>query len=508
MDSLRMEALLQHTERMGSDLTDMLDRFKQFTEKERPQVAVVCSEKLLFSEMSQLFTGIDDMDVNVYGAYDGADILYDVMLSDAVIAVTSALRIAPVGLCGLLTGLEKISKEIYFLVSGWGSITRNKEQTESKSRKVTESFLGSYIHSVTSIYKSPCDGFMLPGDAASELLKTIANDAARLRSNQEERLYSMLKEQVSAFYDKQQALYDNQATSVLNAKRLVQAKNSEYSVRLSHLTVDIQNVIDKLMMRVSQISAADIEYSNDPDETEGSLTVLFEQNPKTAEQAAKERAASLITNAFNEVKEEQSDTVSDSGEALEADCKGDMLAMVNRLKANGDISEDYIAQIEEAAANTQSVHEAVAGCCRLTERIIDSVNEKTSPMIGSYRFTLKPGANDKLVKMGKRLLEELDSGLGEDEGDGFEEKFSVKTSDAQADYSQKHYEYFIQDVKNMLADAYAKLLNLLQDRTTEVKRDIEEKSRIKLVGYFMTIDKLLGDVVADLDKQKSSFSLE
>lgn len=502
MDSSRMETLLQHTERMSSDLTDMLDRFKMFTEKERPQVAVVCSEKLLFSEMAQLFTGIDDMDVNVYGAYDGADILYDVMLSDAVIAVTSALRIAPVGLCGLLTGLEKISKEIYFLVGGWGSISRNKEQAESKSRKVTESFLGSYIHSITSIYKSPCDGFMLPGDAASELLKTIANDAARLRTNQEERLYSMLKTQVAAFYDIQQALYDNQATSVLNAKRLVQVKSGEYSVRLSHLTVDIQNVIDKLMMRVSQISAADIEYSNDPDETEGSLATLFEQNPKTAEQTAKDRAAALITKAFNEVKVEQADTVSDSGEALEADCKGDMLAMVNRLKANGDISEDYIAQIEAAAANTQSVHEAVAGCCRLTERVINSVNEKTSPTIGSYRFTLKPGANDKLVKMGKRLLEELG------EGDGSEEKFSVKTSDAQTDYSQKHYDYFIQDVKNMLADAYAKLLNLLQDRTTEIKRDIEEKSRIKLVGYFTAIDKLLGDVAADLDKQKSSFSLE
>lgn len=506
MDSLRMEALLQHTERMGSDLADMLDKFKMFTEKDRPQVAVVCSEKLLFSEMSQLFTGIEDMDVTVYGAYDDADILYDVMLSDAVIAVTSALRIAPVGFCGVLTGLEKVSKEIYFLVSGWGSITRNKEQAESKSRRVTESFLGSYIHSVTSIFKSPCDGFMLPGDAASELLKTIASDAARLRANQEERLYSMLKAQVAAFYDKQQALYDNQATSVINAKRLVQVKSGEYSVRLSHLTVDIQNIIDKLMMRVSQISAADIEYSDDPGSTDGSLATLFEQSPKSAEQAAKERAASLITRAFSEVKEEQADTVSDSGETLEADCKGDMLAMAGRLKANGDIPEELIAQIEAAAENTQSVHEAVDGCCRLTERVIDSVNEKTSPTIGSYRFTLKPGVNDKLVKMGKKLLEGLDNEL--DEGGGFEEKFSAETSDAEADYSQKYYELFIQDVKNMLADAYAKLLNLLQDRTAEIKRDIEEKSRSKLVGYFAAIDKLLGDAASDLDKQKSSFSLE
>lgn len=502
MDNIRMETLLRHIGRMDSTLADKLDRYKSFTAKEKPQIAVVCSEKLLFNEMTQLFTGFEQADITMYGAYDNADIIYDIMLSDAVIAVSGALRIAPVGIFEALDKISSVAKEIYFMLGGWGSIPRTKEQAATKSQKVIDSFPASNIRVVLNYYKESCKGFSLPDQAVNDLVALITNDAERLRSNQEERLYSILKSEVSGYYDKQQAVFDNQVTSVLNAKRLVQAKRDEYIVRLSHLSVNVQSITDKVMARASEIRISEIEYGNDVFDEDLQITYLSDK--KCAEQVVKKRTATLIVKAFEAVKDEYDSFVTDSGKALESDCKGDMLAMVSRLKLNFDISPELIDELEKAAEDTQCVEYAANRYNKLVGKVIDAVKKKIGVIVQSYKFILKPSFNDRLRKGGNRLIEKINGVFDDSDGD------SAVSSDSNAkeEYEEKQYDLFIQDTQQMLDSSMAQVLNLLQDNAIEIKKNIDDTSKEALIGYFTSLQTVLDKISSLLDKQKSTFSLE
>lgn len=525
----RLDLLTVHKEKMDSKLIEKIDRYCTFTQMEFPQIAVLCSEKVLFNEMQQLFTTFDGADITVYGTFNEDDNIFDIMLSDAIIVVTSALKTAPVGLCSILEKIAPISKEIYVMLGCWESMPKDQKLANKKATSVPDIFPHSKVCAVRNYFKHPADGFVLPEKAAQDMFDFISKDFARLHSEQGEKIYQWLKKYVVEYHASQRSKIYNELSGVSKARVKMTAKQEEYRIRISHLAVSIQSLLDAIENKLSQIKISEIEFDGDDDIN--SLFSLVNEDKSQAEVVVKKRLVDRIVYTLQNIESREDTSVLNKGKALNADCINDLMNMCSTIQKMEFVPSQLVEEMNELIENCSFIEEIAIQYASLVKKVIESLTEKVKPIVFSYRFTQKPNAVSTAFQTGKKILFENDKDVhvidtakkysevksntmkivqdpDEDEEELYEKiEGFVRSANSSDEYDELVYQAFMDDTKLMLNTSVAQCSLLVGDIASDIKRKIDSDAFDKVRTAFADIFKILTRIYTQLENEKASYNM-
>lgn len=525
----RLDLLTVHKEKMDSKLIEKIDRFRTFTQMELPQIAVLCSEKVLFNEMQQLFTTFGGADITVYSTFNEEDNIFDIMLSDAIVVVTSALKTAPIGLSSVLEKVAPISKEIYVMLGCWESMPKDPKLANKKSASVPDIFPHSKVCAVRNYFKHPADGFVLPEKAAQDMFDFICNDFSRLRSEQEEKIYQWLKKYVVEYHAFQRSKIYNELTGISNSQRIMTAKQDEYRIRISHLAVSIQSLLDSIENKLSQIRISEIEFDKDDDIN--SLRSLVSEDKSQAEAIVKKRLVDRIVSTLKNIESYEDTSVLNKGKALSADCINDLMNMCSKIQKMEFVPSQLVEELNEHIENCSFIEDIATQYASLVEKVIESLTEKVKPIVFSYRFTQKPNAVSTALQTGKKIFFDGDEEVrvtdtakkysevksntkkiakdpDEDEEELYEKIDSlVRSVNSSDNYDELVYQAFMDDMKLMLNTSVAQCSLLVGDIAADIKRKIDSDAYDKVRTAFADIFKILTSIYTQLEIEKASYNM-
>lgn len=504
MDDLRLEIISKHIEEMDSGLVDMLKRYIDFTKNEKPRVAVLCSNNQLRIEMEQIFTVRTDVDAVVYKTYSEDENIYDMMLSDAVIAVTSALQTAPKGIYSILKELNSVSKEVYVLIGGWDALPKKPDMLLSKLEKITQDFYFSKIVSVKNYYSKELECLVLPEQAAEDFVQHIKASFERQHSNQSEKLYTWLKKRVASFYDDCNKDIDKEILLTVNSIKKIYTKQSRFALEFTHSGVPMQNLSELAAKRFSDITFADI------DDTCGDIESMARGDERSAERSAKRALIQLLVKALDSCIGEDDSPVKIKSRATADDCVNEMREIDAQITSARYISNELKDEFTEAVENIadlDNIVEKYDGIARLT---LDRAKKRIPAVVKSYRYTMTPQTVDKLREIGKNVIKTVSSEknsntyiddlpiLLKNEGDDFQKKNS----------EDSNVDHFLKDTENMLKNAVTETSDLVYECGKEVTKEINDYSELMIKGYFGRISAVLQHIEKYLEELHNSYILE
>lgn len=489
MDSLRMEIISRHIEEMDSGLVDLLKRYIDFTERRKPRIAVLCSDNGIRMEMEQAFALRTDVDAAVYGTFSGEDHLFDMMLSDAVVAATGALQIAPKGMYDTLQKLSAVSKEIYVLLGGWASLPRTEKMRSSKTARVPGEFPFSRIVSVKSYFSEELEGFLLPEQAVEEYAKGITRSFERIHAQQEEELYSWLKKQVGEFYEKCAAEIRSELIAVKNNHRVINAKQGFFALKLTHSAVFMQSLTDLAGKRMSEITLYDME------DIAGDLTCTIIKDRHDAGRSMKKALAKLIEKALDSCLGDSDSPIRIKSQDTVTECIGVMEGIEAEISNAKYIPEKLKQAFAEAVEERSDLDKIVDKYDETAKLTLERARERISAAVKFYQYGKAPGLKDKITDMGKKILSSDDKAAGTD-GSGQE------CSD------ELLLDSFYKNTEAMRREVLEENVRLIDECGQEVAAEINRYSESMIKGYFVRIGTVLEHIEQYLEKLPDSYALE
>lgn len=347
MDDIRLDMISKHIDEMDSGLVDMIKRFTGFVKNGKPRIAVICSDNRLRMRMEQIFTVRTDIEAVVCYTNSENDNIYDLMLTDAVIAVTNALQVAPKGLYDTLNKLSGVSKEVYVLLGGWGAMPRTPEMLASKTKKVPDDFPFAKIVSVSSFYDEKLDGFLLEQDAADKYTEHILASFERQHSAQSEALYLWLKKSIANFYADCNKQIDKEKLMTINSSRILAAKQGRFELEFTHSAVSMQNLVELASKRMSGITIAELEDAC------GDLESMVRGDVHSAQRSTKRALAQLLLKALDSCLGDTDNPVKIKSRATADSCISAMeiinSEMQNAIYISSELKENFSKEVADTA---------------------------------------------------------------------------------------------------------------------------------------------------------------
>lgn len=502
MDDIRLDMISKHINEMDSSLVDMIKRFIGFTKNAKPKIAVICADNRLRVEMEQIFTVRTDVDAIVYSVNSEDGNTYDLMLTDAAVAVINALQIAPKGLYDTIKKLSEISKEFYILLGGWESLPKTPEMLASKSKRIPQEFPFAKIVSVSSFYGKKLDGFFFAQEAADKCADHILASFERQHSAQSEALYSWLKKRIANFYDKCNKQIDKEALMVINSSRKIAAKQERFALEFTHSAVSMQNLVELASKRMSGITIAELEDAC------GDLDSMARGDVHSAQRSAKRALAQLLLKALDSCLGDSDNPVRIKSQAIADDCINEMEIINAEIQNATYVSVEFKENFSKEVGDTTDLDRIVNkydGIARLT---LERARERIPAVVKSYRYTFKPDVMARVHDVGGNLLKTIIDGSNNNDGklpiilngdDNLNEKES---------FAQAKVDCFFADTENMITESISSASNVIYECGREVTGEINEYSAQMIKGYFGRITALLEHIGKYLDALHDSYILE
>ena len=526
MDEVRLDMLSKHINEMESGLVDMIKRFTDFTKSEKPRIGVVCSDNQLRMEMEQIFTVRTDIDAVVYVSNSEEDNLYDLMLTDAVVAVTNALQLAPVGLFDTLKKLSEVSKEIYFLLGGWGALPKTPEMLKAKTGKVPEEFPTAKIISVDSFYSEKLDGFLLVQEAADKCAAHILASFERQHSAQSEALYSWLKKSIADFYTACNQQIDSEVSMTLNISQIVAAKQGLYELKFTHSAVSMQNFAELVSARIGEITLGDLERAC------GDLDSMARGNIQAARRSAKRALGALLTEALDSCLGDADNPVRIKSQATADECLNEMAQINARIQNSTYITAKLKESFAKETGDTSDLDKIVNKYDEIAVMTLERARKRIPAVAEDYQYTLTPGFMEKARVVGGeiiKVLKEIDLDDENDQKPIDDENADKKPDlskpkdvdiddmdrrniadvieDKKPDLAQLEAECFFADTKKMISESLAAASDIIYKCGDEVTAEINAYSSQMLKGYFGRIIALLEHIEKYLEALHDDYAL-
>lgn len=524
MDEIRLDLISKHINEMDSGLVDMIKRFTEFTKREKPRIAVICSDNRLRMTMEQLFTVRTDIDAAVCTINSEEDNIYDLMLTDAAVAVTNALQIAPEGLYGTLKKLSEVSKEIYVLLGGWDSMPKTPEMLASKSERVPEEFPLSKIVSVSSFYSKKLDGFLLEQEAVDKCADHTLISFKRQHSAQSESLYSWLKKSIADFYADCNRQIDKEVLMTINSSRKLAAKQGRYELAFTHSAVSMHNLAELASKRMSDITVDEL------DEACGGLDSMARGDIRSAQRSAKRALAQLLLKALDSCIGDTDNPVRIKSQATADDCISEMEIINADIQNAVYISTELKEKISKEVGDTTDLDKIVNKYDEIAQLTLKRARERIPAVVNSYRYTLKPDLMVKARETGDSLLnliknrnsdsESIRIRIADDDplksltdavsdvGEETADNSVGGSSNEKADPNNAKVDCFFADTEKMITECISGASNVIYECGKEVAAEINEYSAQMLKGYFGRISAHLEHIGKYLEALHDSYILE
>lgn len=502
MDDIRLDIITKHIKEMDSGLVDMIERFLSYTKNEKPRIAVICSDNRLRIEMEQIFTVRTDIDAVVCSADFDDDNIYDIMLTDAAVAVTNALQIAPKGLYDTLKRISEVSKEIYVLLGGWGSLPKTPEILASKSQKVPDEFPFAKVVSVNSFYDKKLEGFFIVQEVVDKCAGHILSSFERQHSAQNEVLYARLKKSIANFYDDCNKQIDKETLMAMDFSRRLASKQGRFELEFTHAAVSMQNLVERVSKRMGSITITEVEDAC------GDLDGMARGDIHSAQRSAKRALAQLLLKALDSCLGDADSPVRIKARATADDCISEMEIINAEVQNATYVSVELKENFSKEVGNTDDLDKIVNKYDEIARLTLGRARERIPAVVKSYRYTLKPDIITKTGDVGIDLLKKL-----KDRTDAKEEKLSVDYNNSE-DFDEKEkraqaeVNCFFTDTENMINVSVAGVSEVIYECGREVAAEINEYSAQMIKGYFSRITAILEHIGKYLEALHDSYILE
>lgn len=519
-------AVKLHTgyEYMESEMIFEIKQFEDYSCRTKPIVTILCSENRQRMAMNILVNNIDDVDFYVCGTYndeDMAEAMNKALYSDAIIVNTTALKIAPKGLYDVLESISSVDKEIYIMLSGWASLPKTKELSESKTQKAIESFSFAKINACKNAFDKPMDGFTLTDELIKEYIGKILLNYDHTHKTQENAIYKKLYKKVREFCD---SLVDNirlESNLFDTLQTVMEFKKRRYEISFSNNTVNVDDASALIESSVNQLSRDEVIYSIEKEMGIPSKKAFIEDSFQ-AQNIAKKYVADTIINAIDEYKNngDSSFTIkSDSKISTVTDDLTSVLSNINKCRFV-DVSQreqllQYINETEKLGANSDyigcSFSEALSKIMKAIEPKIMSFEYKidNNKFISKAFNTLLSNVDDIVNRSSNQqseydecsadnLDDSIDDANFSDEDVASSDNAIIKTTlregikaATEENAEDTAWNTFQNETDRLITESKAALSGMLYDYTKAKNHEISEQSRIVVSEYF---EKLIGQI--------------
>jgi hypothetical protein len=525
MNEQRIELLNRHRESMTATMVGKLDRFRQFINRMKPSVAVLCADNQLRMEMEQVFTPRTDIDAVIYSSVLSEVDVFDVMLSDVVIAVSAAKTIAPKGMYEMLQSLSKMEKEVYFILGRWSSMAKTTEMSDSRKKRVPLEFPFSKIVCVMNACDVDVSGFAKATEIADFYAAQICASFSKNHEIQSEKLYKHLQVQVEAFYEEQRKRIVWEETVVRNAQLTVSVKQDRFDVVLPHASVVMQNVIDRITKSIFDISLGELEKDIQ------SLDLIFQDSWADAEKTVKQALANCVELIFKEFEDTTNNNVRIKTQATIDEAVSDMQAIATQIFMKVQIDDLHKAELEAAVNDPQRLTQIMDKYGLLYDVLINRAKQKIFANIYSFDIRFDKSFDDPLRRLGQKIASALDVIMSHEptkddgdetpdgEGTPNSEQDVQKNKEAsevnidsvsidEADYKKMQYEQFRAGVKEMIQNVAESAAGVLYTCADEARAEITQTASQLLKGYFYGILSALQRIESHLSERYKTYVLE
>jgi len=514
------------SEYMDAELITEIQQFEDYSFRTKPIVTILCSENRLRLTVNNIVTDIDDVDFYVCGTYNDEDLaeaMNKALYSDVVIANTTALKLAPKGIYDVLESISKVDKEVYLILSGWASLPKTKELSESKIKKALEEFPFAKINVCKNVYDKPLEGFYSTDELLSDYAAKILSNYEHTHKTQENALYKKLYKKIRNFCG---LLADNIRSEAIlfdNLQAVMEFKKRRYEISFSNNTVNVSEASSTIESNINQLSKDEIIYSIEK-EMGISAKNAIKDDPVTAQNIAKKYVADTIISTINDYINHDNSSITNKADAkisALADDLSSVLSKINKCKFI-DLSQreelsELIGETEKLNANADYIG------CSFSE-VLEKIKRVIEPKILSFDFK---GDNKKFISKALGVLltnvddiincsanryneysdneySDIDEYNSECPKDSTENSlFSDRTSLVGSTLSEElrstveeneedtAWNTFNNETGRLISESKALLSSMLYDYTQTKNVEISEQSRIAVSEYF---EKIIGQL--------------
>lgn len=514
MDEQRIELLKRHKGHMPASLLGELDRYEDFIRRVTPKVVVLCADNHLRMEMEQVFAARTDMDAEICGTFDDNIDLFEIMLSDAVIAVSAAKTIAPKGLFQTIQSLKQFEKEVYFILGRWSSMIKTEEMALSRKKRVLQEYPDSKIVCVMNSFESDIPGFDRLTDIANHYAAQLCSAFSRQHEKQVEKLYAFLQTRVEAFYEEQRKRVQSEEMVLRNVERIVGAKQARFAIVLPHVSQAFQKVIDQVAEDFSGLSVGELE--NDIEDVEQLLGNSWQEAEKTAKQAL----IKCTERIFEEYRNKVDNDVHTKTQAIVDEALSEMQQVTVQVHAK--LQDDaFREELEAAVTSRQRLDRIVEEYDRLCMLLIEKARWKITAYIYAFELRYEKPWGHNLKQLGDRLASLLDIILTEPEDDDrtvelrrvSERKVRIPlTEDVDScddnDPEKTGYEQFRNAMKTMINSLSESAAGVLYTCADEARTEITQIASQLMDGYFTEILSVLQKMEINLAQIQKTYVME
>lgn len=515
------------SEYMDAELITEIQQFEDYSFRTKPIVTILCSENRLRMAVNNLVTDIDDVDFYVCGTYNDEDLseaMNKALYSDVVIANTTALKLAPKGLYDVLESISKVDKEIYLILSGWASLPKTKELSDSKTKKALEDFSFAKINACKNAYDKPLEGFYSTDELLNDYVAKILLNYEHTHKTQENALYKKLYKKTRDFCS---LLSDNIRSEAIlfdNLQTVMEFKKRRYEITFSNNTVNVSDASSTIESNINQLSKDEVIYSIEREMGISAQNAL-KDDPVTAQNIAKKYVAETIISTIDDYINNDNSSITNKADAkisAVADDLTSVLSKINKCKFV-DLSQreellGLIDETEKLNANSDYIG------CSFSEVLV-KIKKVIEPKILSFEYksdnkkfiskafgVLLSNVDDIINRSANRSNEycDTDDYYSDCPQDSTEDSFSNQdslSSDStslvgstlreelrsavEENEEDTAWNTFNNETDRLISESKALLSGMLYDYTQTKNVEISEQSRIAVSEYF---EKIIGQL--------------
>lgn len=509
------------SEYMDAELITEIQQFEDYSFRTKPIVTILCSENRLRMNVNNLVTDINDVDFYVCGTYNDEDLaeaMNKALYSDAVIANTTALKLAPKGLYDVLESISKVDKEVYLILSGWASLPKTKELSESKIKKVLEEFPFAKINVCKNVYDKPLEGFYSTDELLSNYVAKILSNYEHTHKTQENALYKKLYKKIRSFCG---LLADNIRSETIlfdNLQAVMEFKKRRYEITFSNNTVNVSEASSIIESNINQLSKDEIIYGIEK-EMGISAQNAIKDDPVTAQNIAKKYVADTIISTIDDYINHDNSSITNKADAKISALADDLSSVLSKINKCKFIDLSKREELLELIGKTEKLNENAdyIGCS--FSEVLEKIKRVIEPKILSFDFkgdhkkfiskalsVLLTNVDDIINCSANRCNEysDIDEYNSECPKDSTENSlFSDRASLVGSTLSEElratveeneedtAWNTFNNETGRLISESKALLSSMLYDYTQTKNVEISEQNRIAVSEYF---EKIIGQL--------------
>lgn len=535
MEDLRMNRLFEHVEKMDKSLVSMLQSYKNFSERKKPTICVLCSDNRLKAEVDKTFSIRDDLCIDIIVTSDEIIDKQKALLCDALVVCTRAKNIAPKGLYDLMKSISSLDKHVFVVLAGWESVERSEKMAQLRAERVSVEFNFARIMEVTNVFSTPCEGFDTWDGAFDSFALQILKQFEMWHLDQDEKVYNYLLKFVEDFYAKSRTEINKEIAVLNNKEKIAVAKQDYYQVRFSNLTICVQDVVDSVRSSIEDISYYDIV----DDIKKETLTDKYTRSGVEAQKYAKQFLTQEYRKRVDKLKDNNNEKVRIDSESCVMECVNEMSTLADEISKLNYLPSNFVDRLREVCDEKTELRKIVNRYIVSEKILLDNIFDRIPAKVGEYRYEMKYSVEVRdtgkdLLGMTKNVIKDL---LSEEKENSSEIRNDIEDKSTKSkryhnktkntdDYNDEEirkklekniyqeenvtlmFDRFQKDIEQLIYHSRYACGEMAQDCARVLKQDMKKYVDSILKIYFGTIIKEIESMQIEMDKILDEYYLE